>query len=133
MSKTVTMIVAAMLFAGCTQDCTRETKDVPYCGDASAIDPYVEVDRLENMPGSCDGAGCTYFFTATAWLHNPRTESFTTNVACEFWDDNYLIETSVRANITIDARRSKELQFQEQYTTIDYTTVSTDCVLTPVL
>ncbi len=129
MSRTV-IIIATMLCAGCG-DCTREVQDVPYRGDATAIDPYVETVGVEVMPGSCDEAGCVYFVTATAWLHNPLDVAYTASVRCEFMADDYLMGESTRADITIDALRSKELQFQEQHTTADTVSFSAVCELIP--
>lgn len=127
MSKVATVMALACL-AGCG-DCNREVRDVPYTGDATAIDPYVEAAGLHWDPGGCDSTGCTYFLYGTAWLHNPREEAFQTAVRCEFWDDNYLIGDSTMADIDIGARRSKELEFREQYTTPDTSSISFTCEL----
>ena len=124
------VIIMAILLSGC-EDCNREVKDVPYAGDATAIDPYVEATGLWWDPGGCDSMGCTYFLYGSAWLHNPRNESFTTGVRCEFWDDNYLIGDSTREDITIGARRSKELEFREQYTASEATDLVFNCELVP--
>lgn len=124
----VIVFLIAIFCAGCG-DCNREVSDVPYCGDATATDPYVEVTDLDHVTGDCDNTGCTYFLTATAWLHNPLSEKYSTSIKCDFWDDDYLIGDSVRAGISIDASRSKELQFQEQYTTADSFYFSTTCDL----
>lgn len=122
------LVALAVLFGGCG-DCNREVSDVPYNGNPAALDPYVEATDLHSDPGSCDTMGCNYFFYGTAWLHNPTSDPFTTDIRCEFWDDNYLIGDSVRVGVTIDASRSKEFEFREQYTTPDAATIVFDCDL----
>lgn len=125
----VLAIFMMALFATNCGDCNREVKDVSYVGDATAIDPYVAATGLYWDPGGCDSMGCTYFLYGTAWLHNPQAEPFTTSVRCEFWDDNYLIGDSTMQNITINASRSKELEFREQHTTLDTVYLSFSCDL----
>ena len=122
------IILFALFAAGCG-DCNREVSDVPYQGDPNAFDPYVQEINLHLDPGSCDSMGCNYFMYGNVWLHNPRSEAFTTDVACEFWADNYLIGDSTRSGITIDASRSKELEFREQYQTVDPSLLSFTCEL----
>jgi hypothetical protein len=127
MRKTVILLLA--LFATGCGDCNREVSDSPYQGDATALAPYVEAVGLHLDPGGCDQLGCTYFMYGEAWLHNPRSEAFNTDITCEFWDDNYLIGESTRAGITIDASRSKEFEFREQYTTSEPSNLTFGCEL----
>lgn len=123
------MIAVFMLCCSQCGDCTREVSDVPYQGDAAATDPYVEAIDINYSQGGCDATGCTYFFVATAWLHNPLNESYETGVSCEFLYGNYSIGVSSRNSIVISARRSKELEFQEQFTTSDAGSVTVECSL----
>ncbi|NIV96989.1 hypothetical protein GWN42_30430 [candidate division KSB1 bacterium] len=90
--------------------------------------PYVETGGLDVQNQGCDETFCTYHLYVKVWLHNPWEEdSFTGAVKCEFWDDNYMLGDSVRENITINPRRSKELEFVEGYTTGFDAALSVEC------
>ena len=125
----VFFLAIVILLSGCG-DCNREVADVPYQGDPTATDPYVEAADLEIWPGTvCDADGCNYHMTGVAWFHNPLQESYTADVVCEFWDDNYQFGASTREDVTVDASRSKQLEFDEQYETADQATLRVECDL----
>ena len=123
------LLVVVLIATGCG-DCNREIRDVPYRGDPLATDPYVEEDQIHIDEGACDSMGCDHFLYGMAWFHNPTDTQYKADILCEFWtDSDYFVGDSLREGVTIDASRSKELEFREQFTTPDLTMFRLECEL----
>lgn len=123
------LIVFGFVVATCgCNDCDyREVADYSYRGDPLAESPYAEATELDHITASCTSMGCTYYLTATVWVHNPLQYEYTSDVSCEFADGEYTFGETVARNITVAANTSKKMELNQQHITPDVARISVTC------
>lgn len=81
-----------------------------YQGKTTALEPYIELGKLETRIWHCTSFTCSVAVTVKPWVHNPLGKPVNAIISCSFWNDDLKLDSRKLKPVLVSAQTSARVE-----------------------